>query len=551
MGLLILVVAPVVVPSAVVPPVEADLQVGLPAAGQGPASQAAAPETPKGIIRGVVTAADTGKPVRGVDVRVEGGDLPRFEPRWALTDGDGRYEIQGLKAGRYVLSAQRSGYLAPGSSPDTLHPVDLSESSPQKIDLVLKRPAVITARITDQFGEAVRGIRVFPYQRRFVNGRRQMSAVPGAAASVTDDRGETRIFGLPAGEYYLAATPGFTEQWRGEAETFHPGTLSAADAQAVRLEAGEELFVTFPIARAKLASISGQIITSTGQPLAAPFASLAHPALMGGSSRRLTLAADGSFREENLPPGEWVIQINEPEYGQTRVRLFGDDVSGVVVTTRKAAAVRGRVTFEGGPPPKESIEIGVAFDGTGPILGLSPGNLRSGGHLGTIEVTPDDRWAFEAQISGTGVMRVRRAPNWLLKAVKVDGEDVTDTLLDFGSAYDGKSVEVVLTQRRTEVNGTVADDRGQTLRDYLVVVFPQDEGQWTPSSRFIATTRPDQRGGYAISGLPPGAYRVVAVDSLEPGSERDPETLKRLVDSATELTLSEGETRSLNLRLTR
>jgi hypothetical protein len=221
----------------------------------------------------------------------------------------------------------------------------------------------------------------------------------------------------------------------------------------------------------------------------------------------------------------------------------------VVVATRKAATVRGRVRFEGGPPPQESVEIGAAFEGTPPMIGLSPGFIKSGTHIGTIEVTPDNRFAIEAQMSGTGVIRVRRAPGWLLKAVTVDGEDVTDTMLDFGSAYDGKTLEVVLTQRRSEVNGTVANDRGQTLRDYIVVLFPQDDKQWVPSSRFIATARPDQRGGYAISGLPPGAYLIVAVDSLEPGAERDPDTLKGLLDRATELSLSEGESRSLNLRL--
>ena len=519
--------------------------------GQAPAQSSDTTTTPKGIIRGVVTVADTGKPIRGVDVRVEGGDLPRFEPRWALTDGDGRYEIQELKAGRYVVSAMRAGYLAPGSSLDTLHPVEVSESTPQKVDLSLKRPAVITARITDSFGEAVRGVRVQAFQRRFVNGRRQMSVAVGANSSVTDDRGETRIFGLPAGEYYIAAAPGFAEQWRGEAETFHPGTLAADDAQRVSVEAGEELFVTFPMVRAQLGSISGQIITSTGQPLSSPYASLAHPALYGGSSRRLTLAADGSFHEENLPPGDWVITVNEPEYGEARVRLFGEDIAGLVVTTRKAATVHGRVTFEGGPAPKESIELGVAFEGTPPMIGLSAGFIRSGSHVGTIEVTPDERWSFDAQISGTGVVRVRRAPGWLLKAIRVDGEDVADTMLDFGSKYDGKSVEVVLTQRKSEVSGTVADDRGQAVTNYVVLAFPQDEGQWTPSSRFIAAGRPDQRGGYAISGLPPGAYRIVAVDSIEPGAERDPDTLNQLVDRATELSLSEGETRSMNLRLVR
>jgi hypothetical protein len=55
--------------------------VTLSAADQAPARDAAATAAPAGIIRGVVIAADTGRPIRGADIRVEGGNLPRFEPR--------------------------------------------------------------------------------------------------------------------------------------------------------------------------------------------------------------------------------------------------------------------------------------------------------------------------------------------------------------------------------------------------------------------------------------------------------------------------------------
>src|SRR5687768_16546528 len=79
-----------------------------------PPGSPGAPATPAGagIIRGVVTAGDTGKPLRGADVRIAGGSISIFEPRFARTNDQGRYEITGLQAGRYTLTASKVGYLS-------------------------------------------------------------------------------------------------------------------------------------------------------------------------------------------------------------------------------------------------------------------------------------------------------------------------------------------------------------------------------------------------------------------------------------------------------
>jgi hypothetical protein len=263
----------------------------------------------------------------------------------------------------------------------------------------------------------------------------------------------------------------------------------------------------------------------------------------------LNVAPDGSFHEENLPPGDWMIVANEPEYGSARVRLLGDDVQGITVTTRKAAAVRGRVTFEGAPPPTTPIDLFVTFEGPRTLVS-GAGSIRSSAGVSSIRATPEDQWAFEAQISGLGAIRARAA-GWILKAVLLDGKDVTDTPLDFGTAYSGKPVQVVLTQRKGEVSGIVQNDRGQPTSDYRVVLFPEDEMQWTPFSRAFAVGGPDQQGRFTIRNLPPARYLAAAVETLEQGDERNPEVLSRLRGAATAFELSEGESRSITLRLTR
>jgi hypothetical protein len=524
---------------------------------QPPAPQPAAQAAGKGTIRGVVTAADTGKPIRGVGVQIFGVEGTQADSRTVSTDAQGRYEFSGLKAGRYGLNAQKAGYLnsGPGQTRpgQAARPVDVSETTPlDKVNIALTRGGVIVARVIDQFGDPVRGLNVRPFLPRFLDGRRQLSAVVGAGGSITDDRGETRVYGLAPGDYYVVALPDLSVTWRGELETLFPGTLDVASSQTVHLGAGEEAFVTFPIQRARLASLSGRIVSSDGGPLASPYVTLEQLQLTGaGSSRRLNVAPDGSFREESLAPGDWMIVANEPEYGSARVRLLGEDIQGLTITTRKAALVRGHVTFEGAPAPTSPLELGVAFDGPRTLVS-GAGWIRSGSRLGTIQVEPDSQWAFEAQVSGTGVIRASRgSAGWILKAVLLGGKDVTDTLLDFGTAYAGKTVEVVLTQRKGEVSGVVQNDRGQPTSDYRVVVFPEDEAQWTPFSRAFALGGPDQQGRFTVRNLPPGRYLAAAVESIAQGDDRNPEVLSRLRGAATAIELAEGESRSVTLRLTR
>src|SRR5215212_5497453 len=77
---------------------------------QEPSRDAPAPAG-KGIIRGVVTAADTGGPIRNASVFIQDGDpTAGLETRSVFTDAQGRYEISRLKGGRYSVSASKPGY---------------------------------------------------------------------------------------------------------------------------------------------------------------------------------------------------------------------------------------------------------------------------------------------------------------------------------------------------------------------------------------------------------------------------------------------------------
>jgi hypothetical protein len=136
-----------------------------------------------------------------------------------------------------------------------------------------------------------------------------------------------------------------------------------------------------------------------------------------------------------------------------------------------------------------------------------------------------------------------------MKGLMLDGKDVTDTPIDFTGGKDVEGLEVILTRQRTEVTGAVTDIRRAAASDYAVVLFAEDRDLWTPQSRFVAAGRPDQQGRFSVVGLPPGRYLAAAVDFIETGEEFDPALLNLLQSSATRITLADGETRTVSLRL--
>ena len=108
-------------------------------------------------------------------------------------------------------------------------------------------------------------------------------------------------------------------------------------------------------------------------------------------------------------------------------------------------------------------------------------------------------------------------------------------------------LQIVLTDRLTDVNGIVTDEHNRPLTDYALVVFPTDQTRWGRTNRYTRMTRPDQNGRFDIKGLPPGEYYAVAVASLEEGADSDPDVLQQLVSRSTKFSLREGESKTLNL----
>ncbi len=542
------------------------------------------------VIRGRVVAADSGMPVRRAQVRAQAGEIRAN--RLVSTDAQGRFELKDLPAGRWTLTASKAGYMTlrygQKRSFEAGTPIEIGDGQlMERADFALPKGAAITGRIFDEYGDAVANARVQVLRYQTVQGQRRLT--PAGGGDQTDDTGAYRIYGLAPGDYYISATlranngPFFDDgnnDTTSYASTYYPGTGSVSEAQRITLGVGQEQpNVTFALQPVRTVKITGTALNSMGTALTNGMVTLMPadnvgpgggpgPVLFnfGGNGR---VRADGSFTIANVSPGNYTLMavagpgggrgggfairiggpggpgLDDIELASIPLSVANEDITGLTVVTSKGASLSGSVIAAEGSVAKLStnqIQI-VAQPANGQFL---PGPL--GNRPARVE---NDGTFVLTGLTGQKFVRVNGLPQeWTLKAVMLNGVDVTDSALEFRGSTENSGLQVILTDKVSDVNGKVTTARGEVTRDYTVVVFPDDPTKWAFPSRFVKTGRADQQGQFRIRALPPDdRYLAVAVDYLEDGEGTDPQFLEQIKDRATRFALGDGESKSLDLKI--
>jgi hypothetical protein len=556
-------------------------QIGMPS----PAQQPRPAKTGTARIRGRVVASDTGSAVRRAQVRLNGPE----DGLWAATsDGEGRFEFQDLPSGRFSLSVGKSGYLSmqygQRRSSGSGTPIDLAEGQLlDKADIVMLRGSVIAGRVLDELGDPVIDATVTAMKSAWVNGRRSLQ--PTGRMASTNDLGQFRLFGLAAGDYYVSAAVRWMEHSTvastpaaaggaggpasGYAPTYFTGTANPAEAQKITIAAGQDAPNTdFALIPARLFRINGFVINSAGKPLegtiveAVPRSGGAGFGPEAGSSE--PSARDGAFMLMGVPPGDYLLRSQplqitttgagdmmtftarldgEAETGSLPLTVAGENLSNIVIVTSKGATATGQVSFDGSAKLAslaglqiEVSPVGMAAPRMGPD---NPGM-----------VGPDGSFAIRG-LSGTRLIRVGGLPKgWMLKSVRANGVDVTDTGIDFKPGETLTGIEAVLTSKVTGIAGSVKGPSGAPISDYTVVVFSDDPQRWTlPNSRYVIRAQSNQDGRFEIGNVPEGGYYAAAIDGILQEDWSDPDVLDRVKTTAAKVILTEGTIKVLELKV--
>jgi hypothetical protein len=518
-------------------------------------------------VKGRITAADSGRPLRRVQVRLTAPELT--EPRSTSTNLQGAYEFADLPAGRYTLSVSRTGYLSlqygqrrPGESPKPLQVSD--GQAVDKLDFALPRSGVISGRLSDETGDAFAGVAVYAMQTQFFQGRR--SLVPVSSGGVrSDDAGQYRIVGLPPGDYVVMATvretwttDGKEKQVFAYAPSYFPGTATATEATRVKVGIGQEVgAIDISLQPMRAATLSGTALASDGTPLSGGNISLSQEIVgpgfmsmmsMGGT----TIAADGSWKLREVPPGEFQLTARSAsnrdkptETGAMTLFVQGADMEGIVLSADPGGTLTGRlVTDNGSPLPVSRGTLRVTGQTT------VPGRRSQGVPIGDTNGVVGSEGDFTLKgVSGPSMLRVSPLPpGWAIKSVEVGDKDYVDTPLEITGGRQVDGARIVLSNRFPTLTGQIADEKGNPAEG-TVLLFPGDASKWVEAAGTLRSARPDQAGRFKLESIRPGDYFAVALDYVQQWQVNDPEFLEDLREKATKVTLEEGQSAELALKI--
>jgi hypothetical protein len=538
---------------------------------------------PSGRISGRVVASDNGRPVKRARVSINAAELGGA--RGLLTDDAGTFDFTELPAGRYTVTASKSGFVSLSYGQrrplQAGTPLQLADGQQlRNVDFQLPRGSAIAGRVLDEDGEPLPGVSVRVMRYQYLQGDRRLV---GAGGGQTDDRGQYRIWGLMPGDYYVNATAraalpagpmaaggrggggrsgpaafgrggaaGADSETMNYAPTYYPGTASVNDAKAISLGLSQELLdINFSMQLVRTSRVSGRVTNPDGSPVTNGQINMTLDVGRGGNQIGATLGArimwDGSFSISNVAPGRYLLRArgndsDAPQFAVVPVTVNGADVNDLSVVLAVGARLSGTVAFPStatDPPDVTQFRITAPSTDAG-SFGPQP-NAR---------LDKDGKFVLDGVPAGSHLIRsAGNARGWTLKAVSVGGRDVTDVPIELRSGDSLGNITITFTDKVNEISGSVVDDQGRPASEYTVLAFSTDTSLWRPQARQIATARPDQTGQYRIRTLPAGEYYVVTVDPAEEGEWFEPAYLEEHRAGAFRVTLAEGDTKTQDFKV--
>jgi len=526
------------------------------------------PKGGTGVIRGRVVATD-GRPLPGAQVGLflYGARQPTRELMRA--DGGGAFEFRELPPGRYRVVASKTGF-APIVSDESASALRILSSGrlltlaageiSERIEIPLSPLATLSGRVLDENNEPLQGASVQLLRIRYEAGRRQLVAAD-VAPRLTDDFGRYRLYGLDPGQYIVSASIGgvSTADVPGYVRSYFPATSTPGEAQFVSVRPSEAVAgIDLSMVRGRTARVAGRILNHAGAPTTGGSVMLRprQRSSVVGVSTGARLLDDGRFEFPNVPPGDYVIQANrgrsnpstEGEFGSLSVIVNGTDVNDLILQMSAGSTVAGSIRFDALDPSRLPAPSSVELSAFPVDFDRSPSN-----NFATANIRSD--WQFQmAGLNGPRRLQLQSVPpGWTLKEILINGIDATDRPIPFGRQEESLAgVEVVLTDRLNELNGRVTDDRARPAAGANLLVFSTDRDRWYPASRFLRTASVGPDGGFLVQGLPAGSYYAAVVARLPQdgdGAWQEPAFLEALRPDASTLTIVEGQTRTVNLRL--
>lgn len=532
---------------------------------------------PLGVIAGRVTARGKGLSDIIVTLRTAafgGGGQTQNMPQ-AKTDADGKYRIEGVPMGSYYVTPVAPVYIVPNAAARFTSAneavVITNGETVEGIDFSLVRGGVITGKVSDADGRPI------IEQPVSLQNNDQQQGGPGAGVPMmipgnfrTDDRGQYRIYGLPAGHYIVSVgaqrrMSAFSTVMGQQSypQTFYPNATDSSQATVVEVAEGDEVsHIDITVGNAVEAySVTGRVLDSTTNAPVVNVGFLLSVMAGGGGGRQQQQRAvgamplpaisdaNGQFRVDNVPPGRYVIsvapQASSGTTGQSApFDVINQDVNNVEIRTVTSASLSGVVALEGTQDQTILTEL-LQFQ----VQVFVQGNAAPAASAQVVPLNPDGTFQVSGLPAGTvnlslaapqdgdmqGAFKLLRtelngAPQ--RRGIPVNpGDQVSGVRLV--AAYADGIVEGVVTVQ----NGTLAP--GTLILARLVPVNAQGRAN-------LGAATVDQRGRFLIENVPVGTYNLILSVNAQParrGQRQAP------IVTQQQVTVSEGQIANISATL--
>lgn len=496
------------------------------------------------VVTGMVTD-ERNEPAINVTVRVMGRTFRNGQARLGTggigrTDDRGMYRVAGLAPGDYVVAVPQTQSTMP-------------------------------AALMDEVMQGAIGGQGFS---------------PGVLELAASGMAQGGGLGVRVGDQLVASQSGALPVLSGDGRMaayltqYHPAASSPADATVVTLAPGEErggIDIRMPLVPTW--KVSGTVLGPDGPLANVPVrllnaADADAPDMFSDVARSAT-AANGSFQVFGVPAGQYVVKVlrqgrqplpatvaanpqlaalmggrGGPVSPSDALTLFADvplsverDVTDLNITLSTGATVSGRIEFVGTSaiPPFTGFNVSLVPLG-GSAQPTRPAQVGEDGRF-TLAGSPAGKYFINTTARTDG-------PGWFVKSAMVNGIDALDQPFELTTENIG-NVVVTFTDRRTTVSGSVMTSGGVPA-EATVIVFPADHREWIAkgmSLRLMRNLRTQAKGAFSIAGLPARDYLIIAVADDQLPDVQNPAAYDALARAATSFSLSEGETRTLSIRL--
>ena len=529
------------------------------------ASEAKAPA--KATLQGSVVKEPSGEPLKKAVIEVitenqeEGGNYT------ATSDQDGHFKITGIVAGRYMIFAERTGYIEVDEKRRRLQGTALSFEAGQEVKdqtLRMVSAAIILGRVRDEDGDPMSNVDVAVLRRK------GSSAFEPAGSAQTNDLGEYRVGGLLAGKYYVLANPMANFQSlvaspktddpvapnsdTAYVATFYPGTSDRAQATSIDLHPGEEMPVDFSLSRRRTARIRG---TVAGLPAGGKAAVM----LRGKDTQSMFNAAEvdksGKFEIPHVAPGTYVLTAmsllaDPPLIVRQNLEVSDANVDDVRLVPQPVATLRGHVHLEGKLPkpgtPGLMVILRPVDEDSDTGSGVVFNDNESAGSSSLGKIKPDGSFELKNVLPGVYDVLVgsdsQQTNDAFPQSLMVGTKDFVDSGLPVSGGTI--SVELTVSSGAGVVDGTVTNDKGTPVVHALVVAVPEVKFRKQPNRYQRSST--DQAGRFVLHGLRPGTYTLYAWEVIE-DEYLDPDFLKAAEGQGVETKIEKSSRQSVSLKL--